>query len=170
MILPLLQLLSPASASTDITVPFTGQRSHTFDLHAGFGVYGRSVAVGGRYAIPIVQNGFVPSINNAVYITFGADLYTAVYRAPNGDFYRGAGLGIPLTLAWNFYFTDEWSAFGEAGINGYIGEGFFRGYGFEPGAAWIATAAGGRYHMNEKMALILRVGFPYSSFGVEFTL
>jgi hypothetical protein len=174
-LLTLLLLAAPAVASaTDISEPFSGDRAHTFDLHAGFGWwgggYGETFLVGGRYAIPIVDNGFIASINNAVTITFGADLYLTSYIEPNGNYYRSGGLGVPVTLAWNFYFTDQWSAFGEAGANFYIGRDNLRGYGFRPGSNLLVTAAGGRYHMSEKTALILRVGNPYSAFGVEFTL
>lgn len=162
---------SPSALATDITVPFTGERPHTFDLHAGFAWYGYGAAVGGRYKIPVVDNGFVPSIDNSVSITFGADLYFANYYAPNGDAYYGTGIGVPVTMAWDFWFTDEWSAFGEAGVNLYVGNGLFRGYGFGRfGSQWLVTAVGGRYHFNEKMALIGRLGSPYAAIGIEFTL
>jgi hypothetical protein len=79
--------------------------------------------IGGRASIPILQNGFVPSINNSVAISFGADLLHY-----GGCYYTGAScsanyLFFPVALQWNFYVAHKWSAFGEAGIELY--KGFF---------------------------------------------
>src|SRR5688572_32059960 len=38
-----------------------------------------------RFGIPILHNGFVSSINNAVYINFGADLYWIGYRREGNE-------------------------------------------------------------------------------------
>lgn len=59
----------------DIRTPHTGSRPFQLDVHAGFTWWGVGFASGARFGIPILNNGFVPSINNAVYINFGADFY-----------------------------------------------------------------------------------------------
>jgi len=162
-------LLAAAPAfATDIRDPFTGSRPNTLEFHGGFSWYGTGIAGGARIGIPIVDNGFIGPLNNSVYITIGADLYLLsdiAYFNNRG----GVGIGIPVSMQWNFYFTDDWSAFGEAGINPYFDSYTFRGNGLYPGGSWLVSAIGGRYHFSEDMALIGRVGSPYASIGVELT-
>ncbi|MBX2800193.1 MAG: hypothetical protein KTR31_21115 [Myxococcales bacterium] len=158
-------LLTAAPAyATSIDEPHEGNRPHTLDLHAGVSVYSVGGAVGARYGIPIVPNGFVPPINNSVYINFGADLYFV------GDVFGvggGNAIGIPVALQWNFYFSDQWSAYAEAGFNAFLwlGDGDF----FRVGSQNLVTAVGGRYHFSDSMALIGRVGSPYAAIGLELS-
>ncbi|MEZ4319952.1 MAG: hypothetical protein R3F61_20745 [Myxococcota bacterium] len=161
---------APAFA-TDISEPFTGERANSLEFHGGFTYYGNGLAAGLRYGIPIVDNGFIGPINNSVYITFGADFYllSRIY-AFNGTNRGGVGFGIPIVLQWNFYFTDDWSAFGEVGVNPYFDSYTFQGNGVYFGGAWAIAAVGGRYHLSDSLALIGRAGSPYISFGVELSL
>jgi hypothetical protein len=132
--------------------------------------------VGARFAIPIVENGFVPSINNSVAIGFGADLIHY-----DGCFFRGIGcsansLLFPVVMQWNFYVAQKWSVFGEPGL--YFYKFFFdssicdgiRGcvepsntFGLRP-----ALYLGGRYYFSEHVTLTMRVGYPTFSVGVSF--
>ena len=156
--------LPQLAGAQEIDQPHTGGRPVTLDLHAGFAWYGNGLALGGRIGIPIVDNGFVKTINNSVYINFGADFYYAEYYNGNNFEERSAALGIPVSMQWNFYFTPEWSAYGEVGVNLYVHNGDFR-----PGPYWGIGAVGGRYHFGESAALMLRLGSPYSSFGFELS-
>ncbi len=166
-----------ARADHDINTPFTGSRPLQLDFHGGFTWYGLGFAGGARFGIPLVQNGFVPSIDNAVYLNFGVDVY-----AIDWDGCRGAGgcggareygfaMGFPVALHWEFYFNDSWSAFGELGFQIFLPPSLFYRNQWDPGdhiGAWIIGAAGGSYHFSEAVALTLRVGNPYISFGVTF--
>ncbi len=159
--------LAPAvvHAETNIRQPFSGdRRPFQLDVHGGFSHFGLGVATGVRFGIPIVQNGFVRSINNAVYINFGGDFYWVKHS----NRYDPA-VGFPVTLHWEFYFTDRWSAFAELGFNIFLDPRLFRGDGWHwsPGH-WIVGAIGGRFHINQMIALTLRLGNPYSAFGVTF--
>jgi len=156
-----------AEAETSIRQPFSGdRRPFQLDIHAGFSNFGLGLATGARFGIPIVQNGFVRSINNAVYINFGADFYFV--RHGHEAYYPA--LGIPVALHWEFYFTDRWTAFAELGVNIYLDSHLFRGDGWywSPGH-WVLGAVGGRFRINDLIALTLRLGNPYSAFGVTFT-
>ncbi|MBN2528724.1 MAG: hypothetical protein JXR76_20205 [Deltaproteobacteria bacterium] len=154
---------APVKASY-VGTPFEGERPRVFDLHVGMAYYDIGMASGGRFGIPIVHNGFVPRINNSVYINFGADFYLVRYRNEA----HGA-LGIPIALHWEFYFSEKWSAYGEAGINIFFHPSLFQGDGWTRSPErWIAGSIGGRFHINEAVALTLHVGNPYSSFGVLF--
>ena len=177
------QATAPASAAAQrgrsssrvrIGQPHTGSRPLQLDLHAGFTWYGRGLATGVRFGIPILTNGFVPSINNAVYINFGLDLYFIRYAGRcNGPDRRndctGTGIGLPVTMHWEFYFSEHWTAFGEAGLNPFIHPDYVDGrdWNFD-GRHWFIVAVGGRYMFNDAVSLTLRVGSPYAAFGVSF--
>lgn len=165
------------SGHVDINRPFSGQRPFQLDIHAGFTWWGWGFASGARFGIPIVQNGFIPSLNNAVYINFGIDAYYLRWWGgpggcgPGNNCY-GFGLGFPVTLHWEFYFNDNWSAFVELGAQLFISPWVFNGgdfgiYGDEAGL-WFVGAVGGSFHVNEWFLLTLRVGTPYVSFGLTF--
>ncbi len=123
---------------------------------------------GGRASIPIVENGFVPSINNSVAISFGMDVL----------FFSGCGgpcsatfLDFPVAMQWNFFVAQRWSVFGEPGLA--LGHGFISGCPAGancPTDTWFYPAffAGARYHFSDTTALTMRIGYPYFSLGVSF--
>jgi hypothetical protein len=148
---------------------------------------GNGFGVGIRGSIPIVDNGFVKTINNSVAISFGLDwlrysgCYYRGYRGRNGsfaDYGCGASYFIfPVAMQWNFWLTTRWSVFGEPGL--YIYHGVYNDFCdpnvFGPGCdppthtgVDFAFYAGGRFHFNEKVALTMRVGYPTLSVGVSF--
>lgn len=169
------QLAEAQSRSVDINTPFTGQRPFQLDIHGGFTWWGVGAATGARFGIPLLQNGFISSINNAVYLNFGVDFYWMRWRLHPGDnryWDYGAGLGFPVALHWEFYFNESWSAFAELGVNVFLHPVLFHEGHFDPYDAghWILAQAGGRFHINEWFTLTLRVGNPYVSFGITFLL
>jgi hypothetical protein len=142
--------------------------------NTGFGL-------GGRFTIPIVKNGFVPSINNSVGISFGLDWvrYSGCYYRGN-RFDGGCGASFflfPVAMQWNFWLTTNWSVFAEPGL--YIYHGVFDDYCGNglPGCGYPtrtsvepAFYAGGRFHFSEKVSLTMRIGYPTISVGVSFFL
>jgi hypothetical protein len=120
-------------------------------------VFNRSLndgpGVGVRGSIPILQNGFIPSINNSVAISFGID------KDPIGS---GSTLNVPVALQWNFWLSDHWSVLGEPGI-------FIQ---FDDTAkAFFQLWGGARYHFNDAWAVMARVTLPNApafSVGVSF--
>lgn len=147
---------------------------------------GGGLGSGLRVTIPVAQRGFIEGINDSVGIGFGVDwLYYFGGPASSGTCaeYRGtgnrricvrvAGAGgpshyfyLPAVMQWNFFFTEEWSAFGEPGfgmhfqareIDGSLGIG-----------AYPVFQLGGRYHFSEAVTLTMRIGYPYTSVGVSF--
>ena len=139
------------------------------DVYGNFGF-----GLGARFGIPIVANGFIPSINNSVAISFGADwVHYGCYAGFSGC--SADYLEFPVTLQWNFYVSQHWSVFGEPGL--YVYHGFFNddcnalgicvAHGTET-SVLPAFFVGGRYHFSDTVALTMRVGFPYTSVGVSF--
>jgi hypothetical protein len=108
---------------------------------------GDNFGVGFRGAVHIV-NGFVPTINDSVAISFGIDVGT------HGRVF------VPIVLQWNFWLSTHWSVFGEPGI----------GIGSGDQTVYPAFFAGGRFHFTDRIALTLRIGYPEVSLGCSFLL
>jgi hypothetical protein len=104
---------------------------------------------GARFSIPLMDPGFVKSINDTIAISFGADVL----------FYNSDTVALPVALQWNFYLAPQWSVFGEPGLEIDAGDGAR----VHP-ALWV----GGRYHFTDHVALTLRLGFPTLSIGLSF--
>lgn len=181
----------PQIAHADDTIKHPGDHpTYGFEAepHLLFGwdnIYpGSGYGIGGRFAIPIVENGFVPSINNSVAISFGVDFLHHSSNCYNYGPYSVSCdanfLYFPVTMQWNFYVAQKWSVFGEPGL--FIYHGFFDNYcppgapngacNFYPSDTGIRPAffAGGRYHFNEKVSLTMRIGYPTISVGVSWFL
>ena len=146
--------------------PWSGSRPITLQAHAGLIWYGPGLAAGLRVGLPLMKNGFVPSINNAIYLHLGADFYYARYLDANLDAHGGAGIGIPIALHWEFYFDARWSAYAELGVSIYIPPSFVAGGDFvDRLGGWIIGAVGGKWHASDRFALMLTLGTPYTVFG-----
>jgi hypothetical protein len=171
---------TPALADETIKHPGDHPKySVEIEPHVLFGignVYGPGgFGLGGRFSIPIVHNGFVPTINNSVAITFGLDwthFDWCWYHGPcSGDY-----IGFPVAMQWNFYVAQRWSVFGEPGVEIY--HGFIsdcpaaQNCGGRPVVTGIEPAifVGGRYHLSDTTSLTMRIGFPTFSFGFSFFL
>lgn len=190
--------LAAGGVNGQTTIRQPGERvKYAFELepHVAFGVFdppgrpiGSGIGLGLRAAIPIVENGFVPTINNSIAISFGLDwLYydgsaltvgRCARRAPSGgatvetcvDVEGPIGgsshyVYIPTAMQWNFWLSDTFSAFGEPGTTLYYEKGRFeeRGHlGIRP-----LLQVGGRWHFARRAMLTLRLGYPTQSLGVS---
>ncbi len=115
---------------------------------------------GFRASIEIADPAFISKINNTVAITFGVDFTNN--NCGHFSCNRSFSFWSPVALQWNFFLTDKWSVFGEGGF-------VLRSYGFFNETYGDFTfAAGGRFHFNDKVALTMRVGYPFVSVGVSF--
>lgn len=97
-----------------------------------------------------IADGFVPSINDSVGVTFGFDFAT------HDRFF------VPIALQWNFWLSTHFSVFGEPGI----------GFGTSDGdqVVYPIFFGGGRFHVTDRIAITLRVGYPEASIGCSFLL
>lgn len=109
------------------------------------------VGLGARATFPIAQTGFIERLNDSVGIGVGGDVST------EGEI----ELMIPVVMQWNFWFTRQWSAFGEVGPTLRVGDGTR----LNPN-----IGGGGRLQFNSSLALTLRAGWPLSTIGVSFFL
>jgi len=151
---------------------------------------GAGIGAGLRATVPIVNNGFVQTINNSVGLSFGFDWlhYSSGQDAtigPCGRWIPGpdntrvcvqvAGLSrapanyvyLPLAMQWNFWLHRRFSAFGEPGFVIY-----HRKAEYESGHFGLAPLLqlGGRWHFSDIAALTFRFGYPTFSLGVSLLL
>jgi hypothetical protein len=110
---------------------------------------GGILGIGFRGTFPIVHQGFVRTINNSVGINVGLDLFPHDGKVD---------VLVPVAMQWNFWFTKNWSAFGEPG--------FVLGTGQQSLVPMLAV--GGRYLFTDSVALVFRAGFPAFSVGTSF--
>lgn len=113
---------------------------------------------GFRASIKLMDPGFVPSINDAIAITFGVDVTNCRFCATG----YGFSLWTPVALQWNFFLTDKWSVFAELGVNPRT-EGFYHHVYFD-----FMGELGGRFHFTDRVALTMRLGYPFISVGASF--
>jgi hypothetical protein len=171
-----------APARADDTIKHPGQHpAYNVEIEPHLllglgGAYGAGgYGIGARFSIPVVDNGFVDEINNSVAISFGLDLmhYDRCWYAGNcsADY-----LDFPVVMQWNFYVARRWSVFGEPGLvfyHGFVGDCPANTQCLNysaPHSTFLEPAIylGGRYHISDKYALTMRVGFPSVSVGVSF--
>jgi hypothetical protein len=142
---------------------------------------GNGIGFGFRGTIPLVSNGFIPSINNNVGIGFGVDVVHYGYGSDRCVAFDAGGrcvrldnrnavndIWMPVVMQWNFFLSRNWSVFGEPGIalRFESNDGPDRGLHVEPFQLYL----GGRFHFSDSVTLTMRIGYPTFSVGVSFLL
>lgn len=136
------------------------------------------LGIGIRASIPLLDNGPVKTINNSLAIGFGLDW------AYSGDDCRVGrydfvdcdthNITLPLTVQWNFFFTDVISAFVELGIGI-----MYQTWDYEPAYPDVDDddidpelffLIGPRFLVGDSIAIPIRIGWPYLSIGVSFLI
>jgi hypothetical protein len=168
-------------ACADDTIKRPGdhpQYAVELEPHALFGwggVYGTGgYGLGARFAIPVLRNGFVPTINNSVAVSFGLD-WVHYDNCWFGGSCSANYFDLPVAMQWNFYVAQRWSVFGEPGAVVYFGTLSdctlpANLCSNRPAASGVQPAIflGGRYHLSDNASLTMRIGYPTFSFGVSF--
>jgi len=139
---------------------------------------GTGLGVGFRGTVVLVNNGFVPTINNSIGVGFGLDwvhyghgrAHCIPNSGPSGGCYgyddseSVTNIWVPVVMQWNFFLSRQWSVFGEPGLA--------VRYTSFPGAhdfqADPQLYVGGRWHFSDQMTLTLRLGYPTFSAGISF--
>jgi len=133
-------------------------------FHLGhYAHYGVPLLFGGRYYVPIVPNGFLPSVNDEFGLEFGLD-FTFTFLS---DRYRDSvlvGFGIPADAVWDFHFSPKFDAYGKLGF--VFGSVFRSGY---DGFWWtFRTAVGIRLMLTQTLYFRAEVGYPAIMAGLGF--
>lgn len=128
-----------------------------------FAGYGFPMMVGGRYYIPIVPNGFIPSINDEFGLEFGLDFYLTFLSNSQPDSVL-FGFGVPAEAMWDFHFSERFDAYAKLGF--IVGSAFQSGYG---GFWWdFRSHVGLRLKLNDAMYFRAEVGYPTIMAGLGF--
>jgi hypothetical protein len=138
---------------------------------------GDGVGLGFRIAIPLLDNGPVPTINNNLAIAFGLDWAHFSDSCGPGDCDED-DIWLPVTLQWNFFLTSMISIFPELGLgfrnaildyDDYCRDGLrCRGSGSDL-SVHLVLWFGARFKLSDNVALILRLGVPMLHFGASFS-
>jgi hypothetical protein len=142
--------------------------------------HGTGLGVGFRGTVQVLENGFVPKINNSIGIGFGLDVvhygYGGAYCAdptPAGcrrydDARAVDSWWLPVVMQWNFWLSRNWSVFGEPGMALRYETNVGGLHQLRP--EFLQFYLGGRYHFADTVTLTMRVGYPTFSVGVSFLL
>ena len=167
----------PSSAKRSIELNIRGSAHYGYgwydNFYRGYGRYYGDYAVGPgiQLLFPVVQNGFIPSINNAFYVGFFSDL-TLI-----SDYYNGYLFGVTIgpMVQWRFVILEMFqggslSTFANLGFgiwpwfipeNRYIGiSGGVHWYGFP------LFELGANLFFTKLFGLTLSFGYPAVKFGV----
>ena len=135
------------------------------------------VGVGGRVNFPVLKNGFIPSINNNVAVGAGLDWVHG--NGCYGFYCRGAdSFWVPVVMQWNFFLSPHWSVFAEPGVaiahasrsalcagRDAFGNPVYVDCGDSVTSPEPVLTVGGRFHVSDRFALTMRVGYPYITLG-----
>ena len=139
-------------------------------LPYGHYYWGFPFGIGGRYLIPIIHDGFIPSVNDSFSIEFGLDLSGAV----GSRFYPT--LGIPVEVMWAFHFTPKFAAYAKVGavleINfvPYVCSTFTCGPAYSPVTAAPIGNIGLFYKFSDKISFRAEAGYPWVKVGLGFDM
>jgi hypothetical protein len=144
------------------------------DFCAGYcGYYGSyGVGPGFQMLFPVLQNGFIPSINNAFYIGFFTDfLFHGDYDGRYDLRYGFFSLPVGVLAQWRFYLFEILSVY--ANLGGGIWPWFFRDdhFHYRGGGTLIrgfpVFALGANLHFTKSIGMNIEFGYPAARIGLN---
>ena len=136
-------------------------------IHYGYyAAYGFPLALSGRFYIPLVHNGFIPSVNDEFGIEPGLD-FAITFLSGIYDEGTVFGFGVPVDAVWDFHITSSFDAYAKLG---FVFGNVFSDYGY--GGFWwtIRSAVGLRLKISETVYFRAEVGYPALLVGFGFAL
>jgi hypothetical protein len=113
----------------------THQRSSKLSF---FGIlpwyYGFGIGAGARYELPIVHDGFIPTLNDSFELEFGADVWYGSVAFDGGY----TGVTVPVEGKWSFHLAPKLAVYGKLGL----------GWSFYFYSDSFVNASGGGFHLN----------------------
>jgi len=132
-----------------------------------YAFYGFPLTLGGRFYIPLVPDGFIPSLNEEFGLEFGLD-FNITFLSSNYTYNDSTlfGFGVPVDVLWDFHITPTFDAYAKLGL--VIAHGFSdRAYG---GFWWtIREAVGLRLKITEGLYFRAEAGYPSIMAGLGLT-
>jgi hypothetical protein len=129
-----------------------------------WGYGGVPFSLGGRYLLPILHDGFAPTLNDSFSVEFGAD-FIGLGRSA-----FAVSIGIPAELMWALHITPKFAAYLKAGIALELNFGDWSGFGAGRGfiSAGPIVGIGGWYAISDGLRLRLELGYPGLKIGLGF--
>lgn len=183
-------LLEPRDAAADLIInrPFSGKRSIELNIH-GSAYYNSGLGGGrnycwstgycgayyGNYAVgpgismlfPILHNGFIPSINNAVYLGFFIDtIFHPSYYGWNSYWFFSLPVG-PM-MQWRFYLIEMISVYANLGFGVWP---WFTDNAY--GGLWVRGfplfQLGANFHFTQRIGMNVQFGYPSAQLGLNIS-
>ena len=137
-------------------------------IHYGhFAGYGFPLQLGGRYYIPIVPDGFLPTINDEFGLEFGMDFtftFVSSFYSNRYDDSVVLGFGVPADAVWDFHFSSRFDAYAKLGfVVGSLVSSDYGGFWYT-----FRSAVGMRLKLNDALYFRAEVGYPSIMAGLGF--
>jgi len=136
-------------------------------IHYGYyAAYGFPLAIGGRFYVPLVHGGFLPSVNDEFGIEPGLD-FTFTFLSSIYDESTVFGFGVPVDAVWDFHITSSFDAYAKLG---FVFGNVFSDFGY--GGFWwtIRSAVGMRLKLSDAVYFRAEVGWPALLAGFGFAI
>lgn len=126
--------------------------------------YGFGAGAGVRYMIPIVPNGFIPTLNDSFELEFGGDFWASLW-SPTITYY---GLTIPAEALWTFHLVPAVSVYGKLalGFNLYFSSAGPLPSSFIP--LYFNLGPGVLWHVGQGIDLRAELGYGGARIGLGF--
>lgn len=156
-------------------------RPSKLDLTGSFGFFGDTqVGVAGWFSFPIVNDGFIPPLNDSFNLEFGAALdyswinYGGFASSCDFNYYGFAPMG---GVRWDLYLTQKWTVFakGKLGIGYHFGSTDCGAYKINDdvySTTFLASdfGAGAYWNFAENMGMRFELGYRGGSVGISWNM
>jgi outer membrane protein with beta-barrel domain len=132
--------------------------------------YGSGIGVAARYTLPIMNDGFISSINDSVELEFGGDIWFSGQNFGTVR-YGYTGLAIPVEGRWSFHFNPKLSLYGKVSAGWYFNFWSDNVEGLNDlsyGGFYWNTGVGALYSINNTLWLRGEIGATGLKAGVGF--
>lgn len=168
----------PSGARRGIEINIRGNAYYGYGWYDGLYNYGRyygdyAVGPGFQMLFPVIQNGFIPSINNAFYLGFFTDfLFIPDFVTGYRDLIFSFAIG-PVAQ-WRFFILDMFQG---GGLSAFANLGFgiwpwFVGNRFTtsvPVYGFPLFELGANFMFSKAFGLTLSFGYPSVKFGINLS-
>lgn len=168
----------PSATRRGIEINIRGNAYYGYGWYDGLYGYGRyygdaALGPGFQMLFPVIQNGFIPSVNNAFYLGFFTDfLFVPDLGRGYSDFLFSFAVG-PVAQ-WRFFILDMFQG---GGLSAFANLGFglwpwFLGNRFSGGVAFYGfplLELGANLMFSKLFGLTLSFGYPSVKFGITLS-
>jgi len=141
------------------------ERPQQFSIFGMLYGYGSGIGVAGRYVLPIVKDGFIPTLNDSVELEFGADIWYGWgwgYYSYFGTSANYLGVAPVAEGTWTFHFFPKFDAYAKLGLGVAFGTNGYGPYFYPVGSAGINYRFADRLAFRAEVGNHLRAGLSFA--------